>query len=210
MSADVVVRAVGGTEVRPPLERRRPLGALVATTVTCLVVSVAGWLPLRAPAYTLGLVIPHGSCRNVQAGSPAMVICGTRSAGLVLLAPFVFTAILFLFRRRVRVFLRRALTPRLPSDWRFLAAPAIATGVFTMGWSYAHSSSWDSVGLIPDICFPTLVGLFAYLTARYVEVIQRRLRGYLVVRDRVGSWGRLAITIVLPSAAPRLAYAPLP
>jgi len=128
-----------------------------------------------------------------------MVWCGTKSALLLLLAPFVFSLVMFLFRRRIGAYLRRTIIPRLRAQWRFLAAPLIATGLFVMGWSYVYSNSWDRIGLLPEICFPLVMGVFTYLTARHASSIQRSLRGLLVLRDHLGPRWRLVAAISVPS-----------
>jgi hypothetical protein len=128
-----------------------------------------------------------------------MAWCGTKSALLLLLAPFVFSLIMFIFRRRIGAILRRTIIPRVRAQWRFLAAPMIATGLFAMGWSYVYSKSWDRIGFLPEVGFPVVMGLFTYLTAQHATSIQRHLRGLLVLRDHVGPRWRLVAAIIVPS-----------
>lgn len=205
-------QGVQATGVKPPLGTpRSPLAtgsapalgawrALLAVTFGCAAVAIAGWVPLSLPTRLLALLVPRqATCSDLELGSPAMYVCNSPFPWLILLAPIVFTAVLFLFRRQMGSWLRGTIVPMVPEASRFLAAPMIATGIFAISWSYLHASTWSRVGLLPEIVFPVLIGLFTYGSVTYRAELQRRLDSFINLRDRIPRMLRIGLAIALPT-----------
>lgn len=128
-----------------------------------------------------------------------MYVCNSPFPWLIMLSPVVFTAVLFLFRRRLGAWLRKAVIPRVPDNLRFLAAPMIATAIFAISWSYLHLASWYRVGIVPEVVFPVVIGLFTLATTTYGSHLRAKLRSFIQVRDRLWRPLRLLGALALPT-----------
>jgi Double zinc ribbon len=178
---------------------REPTGVAAAATVVlvCTLVSWLGWVPLSLPARLISAFVDHGDCAALQAGSLLMYPCSAKVALLTVAGPLAVIALLLLLRGVLGAGLRR-LIARLPEDARFLAAPALATVMFVMSWADVHKDTAGESGLLPQTLFPAVVGLFAFVTARYGAALQRILAPFFAFRDRFPLWQRMLVAVTAP------------
>ena len=176
----------------------RGLTALALVVATCLVLSVVGWLPLALPGRLLRQAISGIPFTDSGAAcGPAGYLCGVETAALAILPAIVFTLILYLLRRQLTRWVARLIGSRIPAGGRFLVAPGVATLGFTMSWGYVHAATPFADGIVPELIFPAVVGLFTYLAARYGALLIAS--GLFDGRERWPLWARLVAMIVIPT-----------
>jgi hypothetical protein len=163
-------------------------------------VSVVGWGPLCLPSlavnWVVGKLVLWKLC-TVPVGTPRMFACSALVGVLtVALGPVLTALVLYKFRRLLAGLVRSALA-RLRSE-PYLVAPVVATAVFLVAWAGTHHST-PHVGLLPNVLFPAVVGLFTHWTAARSRQIQERFEGFFRARDRVPRWLRMAATVLLPT-----------
>ncbi len=151
----------------------RPL-AIVA--VVAAVVSAALWVPLGEPLLFLRNALPAGA----------------------FLGSIALGAIVFVVRRPLQVFASR-LARVLPAG--YAAPPLLATVLFALSWAGAHAGRGTDVGLLPQLIFPAVSGVFAFSVARYGQTLQGRAGGYFRARDHLGPRWRFILLMVLTTAA---------
>jgi hypothetical protein len=178
-------------------EDRTGLRSTVAVAVACVVVALAGWIPLGFPAGLITSVVPAGECGAFDGA--LFALCSAKVAALTLAGPVAVLAVVFLLRRRIADIVKRNVA-RVPDAARFLVGPALATALFTMTWADAHDMPFDWA-LVPQILFPAVIGLFAWITARWNADAQRRLARFFDARDRLSRRRRFALAAAVPAVA---------
>lgn len=176
------------------------LAALGVAFVVCIVLGRALWTPLSLPPrFVNSLVSTVGlsSCSSHPVGSIAQDACSAGVALITVAGPIVVMAIMFVFRIPITKGLRWVIG-KLPPEAGFLAAPVVATLLFTMGWAGVHHTTAHWSGILRHDLFPSLVGVLTYATVRYGPAIQRALKLYFVGRDKLSFKVRLGLTIVIP------------
>lgn len=168
--------------------------ATLAVAVAAVAVAVVGWIPLGWPVQTIGTAVPQPVCLG---NGPFTWACSALAAVATLAAPVALLAVLFLARRRIAEMIR-ANVERLPVVTRFLVGPAVATALFVLTWASAHHDvlQW---GLVPQILFPAVVGLFGWITVRWNLAIQERLAAFFARRDALPRSRRFAIAAAVPA-----------
>lgn len=182
-----------------------PAGFFIAFVV-CVALSLIAWLPLSLPPRLLHSFLSQVSRGALDVGlgcgpSPtsASYLCSLEAGVLAILPAVLFSLVLFLLRKQLTQGLRVLLGPRLPQNARFLLAPAIATLGFTLSWGYVHAATPYRFGLVPQVLFPALVGLFTFGTAQYGMSIAQSVPRLFDARDKLPMWARLGAAIVVPT-----------
>lgn len=201
MRAAVVTRAGStGNLVLHYLERAADdesgLRATLAVAVAAALVSIVGWLPLAYPIRAITGVVPVGDCFGVPAG-PLEYACSAKVALLTLAAPAALLILLVVFRSRIADVIKRNVE-RVPVAARFLVGPLVATALFVITWANAHLDVFQW-GLVPQIVFPAVVGLFGWVTVRWNVAIQDRLARFFERRDALTRRRRFAIAAAVPA-----------
>lgn len=163
----------------------------------CAVVSCIAWYPLGGPVYGINFAFRGIGCANVTPGSLQMFFCSAGVGLLQLLVPAIVTVVVFMLRRPLMRRVER-IAPRLPQGIQFLVAPAVATCIFVIVWAGIHYTLATQVGLLPQIIFPAVVGLFTFIVVRYGAHLQRTLDPFFESRDRVPKWLRFVGVIAIP------------
>jgi hypothetical protein len=169
--------------------------ATIAVAVAAALVSIIGWLPLGFPVRALTGIVPVGDCFGVPQG-PLAYACSAKVALLTLAAPVALLAAVYLLRRRIADVIRRGIE-RMPHAARFLVGPSVASGLFVLTWANAHMDALQW-GLVPQILFPMVVGLFGWVTIRWNVAIQERLSAFFARRDALTRRRRFAIAAAVP------------
>jgi len=172
-------------------------------TFACVLVSVAGWIPLSFPSRLvngqLGRLALWGVCTDLPAGSVEMFGC-SMVIGIVTVAlgPLLTAYLLYLFRAQ----LSRAIRAGLASmqGLQDLTPAIVATAVFLVAWAGTHFETSGSVGLLPNLIFPAVIGLFAHGTTRNAAQIQARFSSFFERRDRLPVKIRLGMTLLFTTA----------
>ena len=162
-----------------------------------VVLSYVGWMPLSIPAQLIGSVVPVGRCTQYEVNSTPMFWCSAGVALQYLAGPLLLMVLMFVMRRQIANLVKQ-LIPRVPADYLFLVAPLAATLVFTMTWAPAHSGLENAMGLVPQMMFPALVGVYTYGISRFGPHIQRNFRGMFEFRESIPKIGRIAALIAIP------------
>lgn len=176
-------------------EDRSGVRATVVVVLVAVLVAIVLWFPLAYPVRALTGIVPVGNCAGLS--GPLASLCSVKLAVLTLLAPAVMLVAVFLLRRPIAAVVRRSVE-RLPDVARFLVGPALATALFTLTWSNAHQDPLQS-GLVPQILFPALVGLFGWATVRWNAAIQDRSARFFAIRDALARPRRFAIAAAVPA-----------
>lgn len=171
-------------------------GAVVALVVSALA-SLLLWLPLSLPSRVIDGLIPEARCTGFQPGSLPMYGCSAWVALLRVVGPVVVIAALIVLRVPLRRLVRILLGP-VPVEARFLVTPVAATLLFVVAWSGMHYATANESGILPQIVFPAVVGLFTHALARYGAALQRALAGFFAARDRYGVGIRLGAAVAVP------------
>lgn len=182
-------------------QSRGPGGATGFAVVlgVCVVVSLIAWIPLSAPTRFLRALFSHGGAFTLGSSactSPGYA-CAFANVALTLLPAIIVSGVLFVIRRQLAGWLRALVATRLPDKVRFLLAPVIATLAFVMTWGYVHSASPYAIGLVPQVIFPALVGLFTFTTAQYGGMLAPSASRFVEARDKLPVWTRVVIVILV-------------
>ncbi len=168
--------------------------------VGCAVFSCIAWYPLGGPVYAMALAFRGFGCGNVAPGSTTMFFCSAGVALLQLLPAAIALVLIFVFRKPLMRWVQ-GITPRLSPGIQFLVAPAVGTGLFTIVWAGVHYTLPIQVGLLPQIIFPAVVGLYTFIIVRYGDGLRRSLDPFFESRDRFPRWlcfvGAIAIPMLL-------------
>jgi hypothetical protein len=166
--------------------------------VVCAVLSAAGWYPLSLPSRLIREILPDWDCVGKTPKTTEMYVCSVKVGALQIVGPLAMMAVVFVFRAWLKAWLDR-MSPSLPNEARFLFAPAIATLAFTIAWAGLHYKTTGQSGILPQVMFPALVGLFTYSVARWGPGLQRSLAGFFDFRDAFPVPIRLVAVIAVPA-----------
>ena len=168
--------------------------------VACVLVSVVGWIPLSFPSRIVNGQLGHlalwNVCTDLPAGSVEMFGC-SMIVGLITVAlgPLLTAYILYLFRAQLSRAIRAVLAHI--EGLQGLTPAIVATAVFLVAWAGTHFETSGSVGLLPNLVFPAVIGLFAHGTTTNAATIQKRFVDFFERRDRLPTKVRLGMTILL-------------
>lgn len=177
-------------------EDRSGVRPTLAVAIACVAVAAVGWIPLAFPAGLITSLVPAGDCFGVPAG-PLTYLCSAKVAAFKLVGPLAVLVLVFVLRHRIADIVKRNVA-RVPDAARFLVGPAIATALFTLTWADLHDMALEW-GLVPQLLFPTLVGLFAWASVRWNVTVQERLARFFDARDRLTRRRRFAIAAAVPA-----------
>jgi len=168
--------------------------------MVCVLVSIVGWIPLSLPSRMLNGIMGDLAlwqvCTAKQPGSLTMFVCGAGvGVATVVVGPLLTAFVLYLFRKQLSSAIQAVLAGI--SSLRHLTAPIVATAVFLVAWAGTHFNTWAGMGLLPNILFPGVVGLFTHWSTRNAAAIQHRFSGALERRDRFSKKVRLVGTMVV-------------
>jgi hypothetical protein len=130
-----------------------------------------------------------------------MYLCSSKVALLTLAGPIGLGILVFgcfaIFRKWTAQSLA-ACARKIPSRFRYIVAPVIATFLFTIIWSGTHYGMALGFGLMPQILFPMVTGLFSWTVARYDSVLRHAgtVGSFLAWRDRVHVVLRTAVALL--------------
>lgn len=211
-AAGPAVPAVRRAPVATPPLKRLPLpgptphaapntvaGAAAAVAVSALA-STTLWTVLGYPARIIGGLAPSADCTSLRPGTSAMWACSSRVGLLQVAGPVVLVIAGAVFRHPLVRGLA-SLTARLPAQGRFLAAPVLSTGLFTMAYADIHRNTAGQAGYLPQRAFPAVVGLFVYLLDRTGPALARRGQRLFAARGRLPAWSRVALALAVPLVA---------
>jgi len=170
-------------------------GLLVS--VVCVITSCIAWYPLGGPVYAITLAFRGFGCGNVAPGSTTMFFCSAGVALLQMLPAAIVLVLLFVFRKPLVKWVD-GITLRLPQGVRPYVAPVVATCIFVILWAGVHYTLPLQIGLLPQIIFPAIVGVFTFIVVRYGEGLQRALDPFLKSRDVLPRWLRLVGVVAIP------------
>jgi hypothetical protein len=174
--------------------------ALVAALL-CAVVAVCGWIPFGWLGISIRSLIAPSNCAAFQAGTSALFVCSAKVAMLTLIGPIGFavllSALFFLFRNWTVQGLA-ACARKIPNRFRYIVAPLIATFFFTIIWAGSHYGMAFRFGLMPQILFPAVTGLFSWAVMRYDPKFRqtRVFSSFLAWRDKVPLLLRIAVMLL--------------
>jgi len=133
-----------------------------------------------------------------------MYVCSARVAVLTLAGPttvaVLLFALLFIFRRwtnhTVAMFAKK-----IRSGPRYAVPPVITTLFFTITWAGTHYGMAFDFGVLPQILFPLVAGLFAWAAMRYDPSFRRTgsLGILFARRDKVPLLVRIILALVCPA-----------
>jgi len=175
-------------------------GVVPAITIFffCAIMSLVLWYPLSIPTRIIRAIIPVNiTCTSATPGSLEMYICSAGVGLFTIAVPLLSIVIIFIFRKQLGKLVKK-LTPKLPEESRFLIMPSFATIIFIISWSGAHKDTGFSWGILPQIVFPAIIGLFTYSVSRYGKNIQTSLKPFFDSRDKIPRLLRMAIAVAVP------------
>jgi len=149
-----------------------PRGAILIVVAVAAVLSAALWVPLGEPLRYLRTTLPAGA------------VLGSIALGAVL---FVLRAPLQSGARQL------ARVPKLG----FIVPSLLATLLFALSWAGSHGDRATQVGILPQLVFPAMSGLFAFAVSRYGASIQRVGSPWFGARDHLGPRVRFILLIAL-------------
>lgn len=178
--------------------------ATAVVLAAALVVTLVAWWPLRWLPVLISRVIsglgPH-SCGSLR--GLGLELCGAVVAVISMSGSIASLAALWLVRLPLSRVLRRTLT-LLPPEARFLGAPVFTTVIFTLGWAGIGFHFFTRPGILPDGLFPAVVGLMAYLMARYEAQLRRLPVTPWAGRERLSRRARLGLAVLVPALSAML------
>jgi hypothetical protein len=170
----------------------------VVIFIFCGLLSIVGWFPLGLPTRLIRAIVPVNiTCTNMDPGSFQMYLCSA-GVGLVTMAvPLLSMLVIFLIRKPLTKWIQK-LIPKLPEESRFLVMPAFATAIFVIAWSGAHKATGTQWGILPQMVFPAVIGLFTYSVTKYGPKLQLSLKPFFDTRDKFPKFLRFLIVIAIP------------
>jgi hypothetical protein len=175
-------------------------GALAAITifVFCAVLSIVTWYPLSVPTRLIRAIIPVNlNCTNSTPGSFEMYLCSAGVGLFTIAIPLLSMLVVFIFRKQLMRLIKK-LNPKLPEASRFLVMPAFATIIFVISWSGAHKDTGLSWGIMPQIAFPAIIGLFTFIITKFGKKMQLSLKSFFDTRDKIPRILRFVIAAAIP------------
>ena len=183
--------------LRSASQERTGIAAALLVFAVCAVISCIVWYPLSLPVRGINAILPDVGCSGSTPGTFQMYLCSAGVGLLTLAGPVLLIVLIFLLRKPLTKAAGR-LTLKLPEGVRFLVAPVLATTIFVLAWAGFHHTVTFQVGLLPQIIFPVVIGLFTFAVARYGPSVQRALGPFFDFRDRFPRWLRLVAAIAVP------------
>jgi hypothetical protein len=175
------------------------LKALIAIFVVCALLSLVGWFPLGLPTRLIRAAIPVNiTCTNLDPGSFQMYLCSAGVGLMTMAVPLILMLVVFLIRKPITKWVQKMI-PKLPEDSRFLVMPAFATAFFVIAWSGAHRMTGMQWGILPQIIFPAVIGLFTFSVTRYGPKLQTSLKPFFDTRDKFPKFLRFLILLAIPT-----------
>jgi hypothetical protein len=177
-------------------------GPAAAATVFffCIALSLVLWYPLSIPTRIIRAIIPVNiNCTGSIPGSFEMYLCSAGVGLFTIALPLLSMLVVFIFRKQL-MRLAKKLTPKLPEVSRFLIMPSFATIIFVISWSGAHKDTGLSWGLMPQIAFPAVIGLFTFVIAKWGKKMQLSLKSFFDTRDKIPRLLRFVIAAAIPIA----------
>jgi hypothetical protein len=178
---------------------REPTGLLALAVVfgVCAAVSLILWWPLSIPTMVIRVLTPVVTCTGMAPGSPGMYLCSIMVGLMVMIGPIILMVAVILLRPVINKYVK-ILGPKIPEGIRFLMAPIIATMIFELAWTGSHINTSFQSGILPQLIFPSVVGIFAFVVDRFGPFFQKSLTSFFDFRDRYPPWLRLAAAIGIP------------
>jgi hypothetical protein len=176
------------------------LGAAAVVFVFCAILSLILWYPLSIPTRIIRAIIPVNlNCTGSTPGSFQMYLCSAGVGLFTIAIPLLSMLVVFIFRKQLTR-LAKKLTPKLPESSRFLIMPAFATIIFVISWSGAHKDTGFSWGIMPQMAFPAIIGLFTFVIAKWGKQMQLSLKSFFDSRDKIPRLLRFVIAAAIPLA----------
>jgi hypothetical protein len=176
------------------------LGAAAAVFFFCVILSLVLWYPLSIPTRIIRAIIPVNlNCTGSTPGSFQMYLCSAGVGLFTIAIPLLSMLVVFIFRKQLTR-LAKKLTPKLPESGRFLIMPSFATIIFVISWSGAHKDTGLSWGLLPQIAFPAVIGLFTFVITKWGKKMQLSLKSFFDSRDKIPRFLRFLIAAGIPLA----------
>lgn len=174
------------------------IGAQIGLSlIVSLALSRVGWTVLGLPAHLIDVAIPDANCASLTPGTPQMYACSAAVGLVAVLGPLIIVAVAFVFRKQLGQAMR-ASSGALPSRFRFLAAPTVATGLFTMAYAEIHWNTAAESGLVPQRYFPAVAGLFLLVATKLGPQFTPRLSAVFDIRDQIPTALRLPLALLFP------------
>ena len=175
------------TSVRTSSQEQPGVVAALLVIVACALVSCIAWYPLGGPVYGMTFAFRSIGCASLTPGSLQMFFCSA-GVGLLQLVPAAVVLLLIFIFRKPLIKLVQRVAVKLPPSSHFLVAPLVATLLFILVWAGVHYTLATRMGLLPQIIFPAVVGLYTFIVVRYREGFQRALDPFFEGRDHVPRW----------------------
>jgi hypothetical protein len=143
------------------------------------------------------MLTPTVTCTGMAPGSPGMYLCSAMVGLMVMIGPIILMAAIIFLRPFINKYVK-IMAPMIPGGIRFLMAPIIATMIFELAWTGSHLNTSFQSGILPQLIFPAVVGVFAFVVERFGPFFQRSLTSFFDFRDRYPGWLRLVVAILIP------------
>jgi len=144
--------------------------AWAVISLVCLLLSLVVWWPFAWLGRLIHRWTPAETCSLVAKSTFATCFCGVKVALEAVVIPATLILALWFFRKNT-VTAVSLLARRLPIASQRLLAPVVATLLFAFCWDWVHYDAPYSVGLLPQIAFPTSVGVLTALGELYRKAI---------------------------------------
>ncbi len=183
--------------------KESPLIRWIIAIAASLVVSICGWMPLGWLGHAARTLLVSRDCASYQAGTIGMFLCSGKVALATLVGPTavlcLFVLLLFAARRWGAKKLNNFKNV-LPASARSAVGPAVATLFFLVGWAGVHYGAGLERGIVPQIFFPIVIGVFSFLIARYHGALIQNpiLRSVFQRRDKTPRALRAVIALLVP------------
>src|ERR1035438_5422343 len=139
---------------------------------------VDNYLPFGILGASVRGLLSSGGCTVVGARTLALYLCSAKVALLSLTGPValivLLSAFFFLFWKWIARTLA-ACARKIPAALRDLVAPVMSTLFFTITWAGTHYDMAFRFGILPQVLFPVVAGLFCWAVMRYDPVLRRAL-----------------------------------
>ncbi|OGF57737.1 MAG: hypothetical protein A2Z21_00905 [Candidatus Fraserbacteria bacterium RBG_16_55_9] len=173
------------------------MAAAAVVFVASALISLISWVPLSLPSRFISAALPQFTCAAYRPGTLTNYMCAAGVALMAVAGPVLVIFLLFVLRAPLAKGLGY-IALRLPKEMHFFLAPLLATALYTIAWAGVHYATATLTGILPQIIFPAVIGLFTYAVARYGSDVQRALTPLLDYRDRFPKWARILAAIAIP------------
>ncbi|MEK9730893.1 MAG: hypothetical protein VW230_03945 [Candidatus Poseidoniales archaeon] len=117
-------------------------------------------------------------------GDNAIIVFSLMMGFLELLHILIIFLFMFLFRKKLKKHVEATIN-FFPKHIQNYSAPLIATAVFTLGWSAARVSFPFIFGIVWNIAFPCLVGLFTWITIHKKDSLIKIGQPLFKIRNKI-------------------------